>query len=136
MSVQNETECAEPVPFTVRSEAADGITTIVVSGELDLSTAPKFAEDLQEAIDAAGAIAIDFSDCGFVDSTGIALLVSAWKQLGADSAQGGNARFVLFGVGGQVRRTFDIARLESSIPILPDRGEAIAALRGLRADSE
>lgn len=44
-------------------------------------------------------------------------------------------KIVLFGVEGQVRRTFDIARLESSIPILSDRGEAIAALRGLRADS-
>jgi anti-anti-sigma factor len=49
-----------------------GPTTLAVIGELDLSTAPDFALALMGR---GPKLDVDMSDCSFIDSSGIALLV-------------------------------------------------------------
>lgn len=116
-----------PAPFEVKVGAIDrGIRTISVRGELDLSTAPELEGPLQQALDGDdGAVLIDLSQCEFIDSTGIALIVRAWQQL--DSGENGRA-LVICSQNDQVRRVLEITGLELSIPVHTTKDEALAAL--------
>ena len=121
-----------PAPFEASAaQLDDGIRVVAVQGELDLSTAPELEGPLQEAVAAADAsVVIDLAECSFIDSTGIALIVRAWKQLG-DGANGDGAhRVVVCACTDQVRRVLEITGLETSIPMHDSREQAIAALRG------
>jgi anti-sigma B factor antagonist len=130
MSAQDETSDSIPQSFEVLSEPREGVRVVVVLGELDLSTTPMLAASLEEAISSSdSAIAIDLSDCGFIDSTGIALLVSTWKQLSGESRGAGPGPLALCGVNSQVRRVFDITGLDPWMDVYPSLAEALVALR-------
>jgi anti-anti-sigma factor len=118
-----------PAPFEVRVGALeDGVRTISVRGELDLSTAPELEGPLDETLDSGeGSVLIDLSQCEFIDSTGIALIVRAWQRL--DSGENGRA-LVICSQNDQVRRVLEITGLELSIPVHLTRDEALAALNG------
>ena len=116
-----------PAPFEVKvGELEQGVRTIAVRGELDLSTAPELEGPLEETLDSGeGSVLIDLSQCEFIDSTGIALIVRAWQRL--DS--GGNGRaLVICSHNEQVRRVLEITGLELSISVHGTRDEALAAI--------
>lgn len=120
-----------PAPFKVQSETLDGVWVIAVHGELDLSTAPELEKPLESALGSEGdALMIDLSGCEFIDSTGIALIVKAWQELGNDSNGSSGNRFALCCINDQVQRLLDITGLDSSIPAHPTREKALAELRG------
>lgn len=103
-----------------------GVRTISVRGELDLSTAPDLEAPLEQALESGeGSVLIDLSQCEFIDSTGIALIVRAWQRL--DSGENGR-NLVLCSQNDQVRRVLEITGLELSIPVHQTRDEAISAL--------
>ncbi|HEU4392565.1 MAG TPA: STAS domain-containing protein [Solirubrobacterales bacterium] len=119
-----------PAPFEASAaQLEDGIRVIAVRGELDLSTAPELEAPLDDAV-AAGEVSVlvDLSECEFIDSTGIALIVRAWQRLSGDEEEG-NGRVVICSHNDQVRRVLEITGLELSIPIHSSREEALAALR-------
>jgi len=121
-----------PAPFEASAaQLDDGIRVIAVRGELDLSTAPELEGPLEEAV-AAGdtSVLIDLTECEFIDSTGIALIVRAWQRLDVSADGEGSGRVVLCSYNDQVRRVLEITGLELSIPIHGTRDEALAALRG------
>ena len=116
-----------PAPFEVKVGEIDrGVRTISVRGELDLSTASELEGPLQQALDGdEGPVLIDLSQCEFIDSTGIALIVRAWQQL----HRGVNGRsLVICSQNDQVRRVLEITGLELSIPVHTTKDEALAAL--------
>lgn len=117
-----------PAPFEVRiGNLEQGVLTLAVRGELDLSTAPDLEGPLEEALAAdKGSVLIDLSECEFIDSTGIALIVRAWQRL--DNGANGRA-LVLCSHNEQVRRVLEITGLELSIPVHMNRDDALAALR-------
>jgi anti-anti-sigma factor len=120
----------DPAPFeATAAHFDDGIRVVAVRGELDLSTAPELEGPLEEAASAGDAsLLIDLTECDFIDSTGIALIVRTWKRL--DDADGGNPRrVVVCSDNDQVRRVLEITGLDLSIPIHASRDEALAALR-------
>ena len=99
-----------------------------MNGELDLSTAAQLEGPLEEAVASpSAAVLIDLTDCTFIDSTGIALIVRAWQKLEGD---GGKGRFVLCCINHQVRRLLKITGVESSISMHQGRDAALAELRG------
>jgi stage II sporulation protein AA (anti-sigma F factor antagonist) len=116
-----------PAPFEVKiGNLEQGVRTISVRGELDLSTAPELEGPLNQALENdEGSMLIDLSQCEFIDSTGIALIVRAWQHL--DSSKNGRA-LVLCTENNQVRRVLEITGLELSIPVHGTRDEALAAL--------
>lgn len=116
-----------PAPFEVKVGDLDqGVRTISVRGELDLSTAPELEGPLEEMLESGeGSILIDLSQCEFIDSTGIALIVRAWQRL--DSGENGRA-LVICSHNDQVRRVLEITGLELSIPVHMTREDALAAL--------
>lgn len=101
---------------------------MAVRGELDLSTAPELERPLNETLDRdEGSLLVDLSECEFIDSTGIALLVRAWQRLEA----GGNGRaLVICSPNDQVLRVLEITGLELSIPVRRTRDEALEAILG------
>lgn len=103
---------------------------IAVRGELDLSNASDLEAPLEEAIASGDAsVLIDLTECEFIDSTGIALIVMAWQRLDRGAEGDGSGRVVISSQNDQVRRVLEITGLELSIPIHGTREEALAALR-------
>jgi len=102
-----------------------------VRGELDLGTAPELEGPLEEAIGAGEPLLIDLSECDFIDSTGIAMIVRAWQQLttGDGDSGAGGSRMVICSANEQVRRVLEITGLEVSIPVHASREAALADLR-------
>jgi anti-sigma B factor antagonist len=55
--------------------------TVLLSGEIDLASAPAVWEALESAIDDATRVVVDLSEIRFIDSTGLSLLVRAHRHL-------------------------------------------------------
>jgi anti-sigma B factor antagonist len=63
--------------LVVRNEQLDGRRTVVLCGELDLANAPTAERELRAALETnQGPVVVDLSQLEFIDSTGIALIVS------------------------------------------------------------
>jgi anti-sigma B factor antagonist len=115
-------------PFKVGTETVDGIRVFAVYGELDLENSPQLRNSLQSAIeDGTNGVLVDLTDCEFIDSTGLAVLVAAWRAI----EEGNRARksLVLCCPDEQVGRLLKLTGLDETIAILPGRDEAIDALR-------
>lgn len=121
-----------PVPFEVQREELDeGIRAFTVRGELDMNTAPELEQGLEQALGESGAsIMLDLSECEFIDSTGIALIVRAWQRLSNKDDGSDGGRLVLCCDNHQVRRLLKITGVESSISMHEQRDAALAELRG------
>lgn len=96
---------------------------ILVEGELDMNTATQLERELEAPLKDSSSLLIDLSRCEFIDSTGIALIVKAWQQLGGDG------RFALCGVSNQVERVLDVTGLDSTIPNHSSRQDALTRMR-------
>lgn len=117
-----------PAPFETSSSEVDGIRVVAVRGELDLSTAPNLEGPLDEALAGGEAsVLIDLTECEFIDSTGIAMIVRAWQQLDGDDERAG--KLVISNSNDQVQRVLEISGLNLSISIHPSRESGLAALR-------
>jgi anti-sigma B factor antagonist len=63
-------------------ERHGGSARLVVVGEVDIATAPRFAEAFASVLDPPpDRIEIDCAGLTFLDSSGIQVLVAAWDQL-------------------------------------------------------
>ncbi len=120
----------QPAPFETSFAEADGVRIVAVRGELDLSTAPDLHAPLDSALeDPQASVLIDLSECEFIDSTGIALIVRAWQRLDGTGDPGSNPRLVICTDRDQVRRVLDVSGLDQSIPVHATREDGLAALR-------
>jgi anti-sigma B factor antagonist len=116
-------ENLSPTPFSVKSERLQGIAVISVQGELDLATASPLQQLLDDAVADGSKIIVDLSGCEFVDSTGIALIVKAFREVGEVEPSMG-----LCGLRGQVLRVLELSGIPDYIPTRDDREQAVAAL--------
>jgi len=106
------------------------VRVIAVRGELDLGSAPDLEPALEEATaDGDASVLIDLSECEFIDSTGIALLVRAWQRIDRAAEGEGEGRLVICSDNRQVRRVLEVTGLEHSISIHASCDQALAALR-------
>jgi anti-anti-sigma factor len=105
------------LPFTARTDSRNGVTSIALSGELDMATAPILVEQLT-ALERHGARAIilDLRDVRFIDSSGLHALVRAHRR----SEQDGHGLMVV-GASKSVRRLCEVMGTEF---ILDARGTA------------
>ena len=121
-----------PVPFEVqREELEDGIRAFTVRGELDMNTAPELEDSLEKVPSGENnQVVLDLTECDFIDSTGIALIVRSWQRLDRGGEGGGHGQLVLCCVNTQVMRLLRITGVESSISVHAQRDAALAELRG------
>jgi anti-anti-sigma factor len=77
----------QPPSFEAEALELDGVTLVVVRGEVDLVTAPQLEAVVDQAFLGRGAprpLLVDLEECTFIDSTGLAILLRAQDRLGED----------------------------------------------------
>jgi anti-anti-sigma factor len=72
----------ESPEFTSRTTFEEGQAVVAVCGELDLSTVSQLSRSLAPLIEAhPHELTLDLAGLGFIDSTGLSLIVRTSKQL-------------------------------------------------------
>ena len=106
--------------FTVDTGELDGGVRVILSGDLDLSTAKQAEEAIEAAERGTSLIVIDLRRLSFMDSTGLRVIVSADKR-----AKRSCRRAVIVQGPSAVRRVFEITRLGERLEIVdtPDEIE-------------
>jgi anti-sigma B factor antagonist len=95
-------------------------TVVKLSGDIDLAVAPALHQALIDVVDRPHpAIAVDFSQVEFMDSTGINLAVSGLKAV---EARGG--RFVLVSVPDRAKKLFALTGVDQVFEMYPSLDEA------------
>jgi anti-sigma B factor antagonist len=92
---------------------AKGRDVVVVQGEIDVATSPALREELYALIDGGvSELVVDLSGLGFIDSSGLGVLVAALKHT---RERGGE--LVLSGLQQPARRVFEITDLTALFTI-------------------
>ena len=115
----------------VHEQTGGSITTVLndvailtLSGELDFALCVKLAPELDAALRSpARAIVIDLEGVSLVDSSGIALMINAFRNL--DHA--GRELAIACPMGPQ-RRAFELTALDRELPMRETRKAALAAV--------
>lgn len=109
------------VPFAVQQEMLDDhIGLLAVTGEVDISTSPRFKEALLALIeDGVTDIVVDLNDVTFIDSTALGVLVGAVRRL---HPLGG--RLVVAAQAHAVMRPVTLTGLDRVFTVVPTREEA------------
>jgi anti-sigma B factor antagonist len=102
------------------------VSVVALSGELDLSTIPLLERRLLAEVVSKGAVVVDLTDVSFIDSSGIGLLIQAFRS-------GGEERMLhtVISEGTQVERVFRLAGIDRALPLFMDRRGAVEALNGI-----
>lgn len=102
------------------------VAIVSISGELDFVLSVKVTPDLNAALQSlARAVVIDLEAVSLVDSSGIALLLNAFRRL--DHA---GRRLAIACPKGSQRRAFEVTALDRQLPMYETRADALAAVRG------
>ena len=88
-----------------------------VSGELDLATHERLGEQLATAAKGEEPIIVDLSRCGFIDSSGIRVLLLGAKNAAEGDIPSASGRFSIAGPGPQVLRILEMTGLEKAVPV-------------------
>lgn len=97
-------------------DRSDTAASARLSGDLDIVTSDDVKRELVELIDAGHReLSLDLADIGFVDSSGLGVLVAVHRHA---EAQGGS--FVVRSTPPQVRRLFEITRLGDLLTVAGD----------------
>ena len=106
-----------------------GAAVIELSGEVDGSAADVLTNAYQAVARGAGVdlgtVVLDFSAVDYINSTGIALIVSVLARARAE-----RRKVVACGLSPHYREIFDITRLSDFIELFPDLDRAVSQLTG------
>jgi anti-anti-sigma factor len=81
------------------------VSTVVVSGDVDLATGPAIDQSIRESVseEGVGAVLVDLAGVGFLDSSGIALLLKG-RRLAAESG----VAYRVIGANSMTRRVLEL----------------------------
>jgi anti-sigma B factor antagonist len=110
--------------MTTKHETRNGVDIYGISGRLIMENANEVRTETKALIDEGnGNLVIDLEHLTFIDSSGCAALISAFKAIRA--RQG---RLVLSHVSPEIMSLFELTRLNEIFEIFPDTEAAIAAI--------
>ena len=107
MTAQRDASESVDDHFWVSLSELAGVSTVVIQGELDLATVPLVEAKVNEALARPGAVAIDVTPMGFMDSSGLGLLARAYRR-----TRGEGRTLVVRNPQPTVERTLEIAGLD------------------------
>jgi len=110
------------------TRALPGAAVIELSGEVDGSAATVLTEAYAQAVTPdsdPGTVVLDFAAVDYINSTGIALIVSVLARARAE-----RRKVVACGLSPHYREIFDITRLSDFIELFPDLDHAVSQLTG------
>jgi anti-sigma B factor antagonist len=105
-----ETQPTEPLG--VRLERDGDSALVAVEGEVDIATAPTLRASILEALDGAGQLILDLGRVTFLDSTGLTVLMGAFKRCRNDGI-----RFSIARPQARVRQVFAQTGLDTVFTI-------------------
>lgn len=106
--------------LTVDTTVVGDAVVVRAAGEIDLHTAPLLDEPVREAVESSSPrVVVDLSQADYLDSTGLAVLVSAHKQLLAAGRS-----LVLRTSQPRVLRLLGLAGLTRLMTVEPEAGAA------------
>jgi anti-sigma B factor antagonist len=105
-------------PLLIRAEEdEDGGQALSLIGELDIQNAETLAVEIAGTrVASGGSLTIDLRELTFIDSTGIALLVSVFRRFNAD----GNRLHLLPSRAAAVRRVMELTGLDRTLPFVSE----------------
>jgi anti-sigma B factor antagonist len=110
-------------PLAVERTSQDGVETVLVEGEVDIATASRLISVLNSSVaEALRAVVVDLTRVGFMDSTGLALLINANRRLRLR-----RKGFAVICPPGPLRRVFEITDMVETLHVCPDRESAARA---------
>ena len=112
-----------PMSLDVTTEARDGITLVILGGELDIYTVASFRSDLESVDPAASPLVIDLTDVTLLDSSGLGALVSLLNR-----ARAGEGQLGLICPQRRLRRVFEITGLRRAFVFGDDLESVVAGL--------
>jgi len=108
-----------------------GAAVIELSGDVDGTAAAILTAAYAEAVNGhdgpepVGTVVLDFGAVDYINSTGIALIVSVLARARAE-----RRKVVACGLSAHYREIFDITRLSDFIELFPDLDHAVSQLTG------
>ena len=104
--------------FETRTDRRGTMTVVALLGELDIASEADATAALTAAIGDGGVLVADLRELGFLDSTGVRVLLSADLQ-----AKERGVRFGVARTDGMVRRLLEVTRIEQRFPVVDDPAE-------------
>jgi anti-sigma B factor antagonist len=106
--------------LAVERRSLDGIEMVLVEGEVDIATASRLISVLNSSVaEAIRSVIVDLSRVGFMDSTGLALLINANRRLSLR-----RKGFAVVCPPGPLRRVFEITDMMETLHVCPDQETA------------
>lgn len=119
----NRIRCFAVRPLAVERSSANGSELLVLEGEIDMASSSHLIAALNEAVtDAVRSLVVDLSAVDFMDSTGLALLLGAYRRL-----RRRGLGFAVVSPGGPVRRVFEVTDMLKTLTVKPTRELALEA---------
>ncbi|MBL8251796.1 MAG: STAS domain-containing protein [Candidatus Competibacter sp.] len=111
--------------MVVTHRTVEGIDVIALSGRLMMADVPQVRQRLLEVVEKGGGkLVLDLAEVGFMDSSGLSVLVSVFK---AARLKGGEV--VLLRPNPTVRSLIELTRLQQIFSIFDEEAAALARLR-------
>jgi anti-sigma B factor antagonist len=98
--------------LTLTATQEDSICTLAVAGELDMANALSLSRELERLESTDTPLKVDLSELEFIDSTGIAILVTAYQRLGQRLQLVPSEALA-------VRRVLSLTGLDAELPFAP-----------------
>lgn len=105
------------------------VAVLVLRGELDLATVPSLRDRLLDVVRTHRSVILDLAGLGFLDSTGLGLLVSAVKRL-----QERDGTLVVAAPSPAVVRLLEVSGLDAHLVVSESSEAALEALAGPARD--
>ncbi len=106
--------------FTVRKDDATGVVHVRIDGQLIVGNRHDLKKQVLDAMDEGERkIVIDFTETGYIDSSGLGVLVSLSKKI---REVGGDLR--LAGLNDDLRTLFELTKLDTLFTIMGSAEEA------------
>jgi anti-sigma B factor antagonist len=108
--------------FTLQKDKR-GVVVVGVDGQLIVGNRQELKQKVLDALDVGGKkFVIDFTKTGYIDSSGLGVLVSLSKKI---REQGGDLR--LAGLNEDLQTLFELTKLDTLFAIAKTPAEALAA---------
>ncbi len=117
---------ADGPPLEVDVSATGYGAIVTIAGELDLATAPRVRDALaSEVVERAEAVVVDLTGVTFMDSSGLAALLTFERDMGMR-----RRRLTIACPEGAARLLLDVTGVAEQLALYPSRADAEAAAAG------
>jgi anti-anti-sigma factor len=109
-------------PFTAAVRTKNGFVVVDLGGDIDRNAAVGLDEAYQTAADYDGHLILNFEGVGYINSTGIALIVGLLAK-----ARSASREVSAYGLTDHYRQIFEITRLADFMQIYDEETAAVSA---------